>query len=153
MKQKFKEQQAERDAKDDRPLTSSPAVQIMTTFDFMRQARGPMALLKECHHSHVRVLIRRKRRVACLSEQFALVEGQLILFDRHLNLVLYEAKESIQTSQSPDHDDDVGGGDVQDDKPKLEAEKEKQPLLSRERFLNRVFIRGDSVVYVTHGNK
>ena len=89
----------------------------------MDKSTGPLSLLKNCLGQRVRLSIRRRKFGPQLS-QCEEVFGQLVAFDRHLNLILLDVDRVINIKRK--------GGTIE----------------KRERHTNQLFLRGDNIIYV-----
>ncbi len=83
---------------------------------------GPMSLLTKALKEHTQILI------ACRNNRKLL--GRVKAFDRHCNLVLENVKE------------------IWTEKPQKGKGKKKAKSITKDRFISKMFLRGDSVVLI-----
>lgn len=86
----------------------------------MHQAMGPLSLLKKLLGQRIKLSIRR-RKLGPVSSHFEQVLGQLVSFDKHLNLILLDVDRVVL----------------------LGKEKKK------ERHCDQLFLRGDNIIFVS----
>ena len=83
---------------------------------------GPLSLLKSAMKSHSQVLIKCRNNKALL--------GRVKAFDRHCNMVLENVKE------------------IWTETPKAGKGKKKSKPVNKDRYISKMFLRGDSVILV-----
>eukprot|EP00301_Raphidiophrys_heterophryoidea_P015547 c24239_g1_i1.p1 GENE.c24239_g1_i1~~c24239_g1_i1.p1 ORF type:complete len:106 (+),score=31.76 c24239_g1_i1:42-359(+) len=83
---------------------------------------GPLARLKECVASQSQVLINVRNNRKLL--------GRIKAFDRHCNMVLENVKEMWTET------------------PKVGKGKAKAKPVNKDRFISKMFLRGDSVILI-----
>ena len=92
-----------------------------------KYSKGPLSMLKRCMESNVRVKVWVRRFAGCKGT----VEGFLLAFDKHMNLVLGDAEENFVVCVGYR---DNGDGPI---------------LRPRQRFFPQVFLRGDNVMIIS----
>eukprot|EP00004_Rigifila_ramosa_P023071 TRINITY_DN641_c0_g1_i1.p1 TRINITY_DN641_c0_g1~~TRINITY_DN641_c0_g1_i1.p1 ORF type:complete len:108 (-),score=28.64 TRINITY_DN641_c0_g1_i1:55-357(-) len=85
-------------------------------------SRGPMSLLSQSVQSNTQVLI------SCRNNRKLL--ARVRAFDRHYNMVLENVKE------------------MWSEIPKVGKGQKKKRLVNRDRFISKMFLRGDSVILI-----
>lgn len=85
----------------------------------MSKAVGPLSLLKKLLGQRIKLSIRR-RKIGPVNSHYEQVSGQLVSFDKHLNLILLDVDRVVLMG------------------------KEK-----KERHCDQLFLRGDNIIYVT----
>lgn len=96
---------------------------IFTRLEQIDQTSGPIYSLKECLNQAVKVLIRRRRKINFISRVIE-YRGTLVIFDKHMNLILKDVIESFVYSI--------------DDK-----------VLKRARHRDCILIRGDNIILIS----
>lgn len=95
---------------------------VFTKIDQIKPETGPINVLKNRLNQHIKVLIRRRRKVPYISRVIE-YKGELVLFDKHMNLYLKDVIESFTFSLSG-------------------------RLHRRARHRDNLFLRGDNVILV-----
>ena len=86
-------------------------------------ATGPLSVLRDCCKTNTQVLINCRNNKKLL--------GRVKAFDRHMNMVLENVKEEMWTEV-----------------PKTGKGKKKARPVNKDRFISKMFLRGDSVILV-----
>ncbi|CTQ40647.1 small nuclear ribonucleoprotein D2 [Babesia microti strain RI] len=95
-----------------------------TTINKDNPTEGPLSLIAECVMDNSQVLINCRNNRKILARVKA--------FDRHCNMILVDAREMWTVKSS-------GGG--------------KQKFVNKDRFISKMFLRGDSVIVVLRNPK
>lgn len=101
---------------------------VLSKADKLHEASGPLYQLKKFLNTNVCVLVRRRRTVPFVSRVIQL-DGKLIMFDAHFNILLHDVEESFKYS-TPDG-----------------------RLEKRGRLKKKLFVRGDNIILVCEGYK
>lgn len=96
---------------------------VFSRVNQIQSASGPINVLKDRLNQYIKVLIRRRRKVPYISRVIE-YKGELILFDKHMNLLMKDVIESFKYS--------------------LDGKIHK-----RARHRDSLFIRGDNIILVT----
>lgn len=107
-----------------------PEREVKTVLTRMQSATGPLHLLTRSMGLRIMVRIRR-RKAGPPGAQFACLTGLLVAFDKHFNLILRDVDEVIRLMSHKDQG------------------VRQECIHQKERHVNRLFVRGDSVVIVS----
>ena len=126
-------------------------------------------------NKRLRIFIRRRRKSKHACEQYACLFGQLMFYDRHWNLILSDVSETVQFVNQADEKDAMMK-ETREDAPKSELNNDELSLSAslissidnrrlligknlelknairisiRERHFTKLFIRGDSIIYIS----
>lgn len=104
-----------------RPRRSKP--DIFSKTEQLGPSSGPIFMLKQHVNQNVKVLIRRRRKIAYISRVIE-YRGRLIMFDKHMNLALADVIESF-------------------------VYKRGEQILKRARHRDNILLRGDNIILIS----
>ena len=101
--------------------------ELPTILTRMKQSSGPMSILYKSLNNRINILIRRRKASPIFSGRFARLNGLLIAFDKHCNLVMSDVDEKYQKYKS----------------------KTDLTVVHVNNHVNQLFIRGDNVILIS----
>ena len=108
--------------------SKKPKKIITNVIEKMTNATGPLSILYRSISKQINILVRRRKMSTLREERFSWITGQLIAFDRHINLALTNVIEQYRYKSN-------------------NSTVTKGVLIRK--FSRQLFVRGDNIVLVT----